>query len=324
MKRMKLVLSIALCAVVLSAAGPGLAGEKPYKIGYTVPTLNNPFFVGMMEGAMLAAKERNVNLVMLGGENNVTRQIQQIEDFISQGVDAVCVQTVDTTGIVTAIEAANEAGIPVFATAESPTGGEIVSSMVFDSFQSGMNGGMYIGDTLKGKGTVVELVGVLGQETTREKSRGFQEALKKYPGVELLASQPANYDRATAMSVMENWLQTFDKIDAVYAANDEMALGAMQAIEAAGRLNDIFIMGNDGTDEALTAVADGKMGATNGTPGYIQGYLCIDVAVRHLNGEKVPAVIYERNTIIDKSNLNQTDRILKGVSKEDWYWLEQF
>ncbi len=171
---------------------------------------------------------------------------------------------------------------------------------------------------------MVELVGVLGQETSREKSRGFQDALKKYPGIELLSSQPANYDRATAMSVMENWLQSFDRIDAVYAANDEMALGAMQAIEAAGKLDEIFIMGNDGTDEALEAVAEGRLGATNGTPGYIQGYIAIDVAHRYLEGQKVPAMINERNTIIDKSNLHATDKILKGVGKEDWYWLEQF
>lgn len=310
-----------VCAAVACGAA---AGEKNYKIGYTVPTLNNPFFVGMKEGAELAAKERGITLFMLGGENNVTRQVQQIEDFLAQGVDAVCVQAVDTTGIVTAIEAANEAGVPVFTTAESPTGGEVVCSIVFDSYQSGLNGGTYIGDTLKGKGTVVELVGVLGQETSREKSRGFQDALKKYPGIELLSSQPANYDRATAMSVMENWLQSFDRIDAVYAANDEMALGAMQAIEAAGKLGEIFIMGNDGTDEALEAVAEGRLGATNGTPGYIQGYIAIDVAHRYLDGQKVPAMINERNTIIDKSNLHATDRILKGVGKEDWYWLEQF
>ncbi|WHH56824.1 substrate-binding domain-containing protein [Petroclostridium sp. X23] len=296
---------------------------KEYKIGYTCPTLNNPFFVGMKEGAELAASERGLTLTMLGGDNNVAKQVQQIEDFIAQGVDAIIVQAVDTTGIVTGIEAANEANIPVFTTAESPTGGRIECAIVFDSYESGFNGGTYIGKVLEGKGNVVELQGILGQETSREKSRGFVEALKQYPDIKLLASQPANYDRATAMSVTENMLQTYDEINAVYAANDEMALGAMQAIEAAGKLGDIFIMGNDGTEEALKAIADSKLGATNGTPGYIQGYIAIDIASRYLNGEKVPEIIKERNTIIDKSNLSQTDKILKGVSKDDWYWLEQ-
>lgn len=298
--------------------------QGEYKIGYTCPTLNNPFFVGMMDGAQLAADERGATLTMLGGDNDVTKQVGQIEDFISQGVDAIVVQAVDTTGIVTAIEEANEAGIPVFTTAETPTGGEIVCSISFDSYESGYNGGTYISEVLEGQGKVVELQGVLGQETSREKSRGFAEAIAEHEGMEILSSQPADYDRATAMSVMENWLQTYDEIDAVYAANDEMALGAMQAIQAAGKQDEIFIMGNDGTDEALEAVGAGTLGATNGTPGYIQGYIAIDVAVRYLNGEKVPSLIKERNTIIDQSNMDQTDKILKGVTKEDWYWLDQF
>ena len=295
-----------------------------YKIGYTCPTLNNPFFVSMKEGAELAAEERGASLTMFGGDNDVTKQIEQIEDFISQDMDAIIVQTVDTTGIITAIEAANEAGIPVFTTAERPAGGEIESTIVFDSYESGYNGGTYIGEKLEGVGEVVELVGVLGQETSREKSRGFQEALDNFEDIVILASQPAEYDRATAMSVMENMLQAYDNIDAVYAANDEMALGAVQAIEAAGKLDEIFVMGNDGTDEALQSIEEGKLGATNGTPGYIQGYIAVDVAIRFLNGENVPSVINERNTIIDADNLSDSERILKGVSREDWYWLDQF
>ena len=294
-----------------------------YTIGYTCPTLNNPFFVGMMEGAQKAADERGVTLTMLGGDNDVTKQVQQVEDFISQEMDAIVIQAVDTTGIVTAVTQANDAGIPVLTTAETPTGGDILCAISFDSYESGFNGGTYIAQTLGEKGKIIELQGVMGQETSREKSRGFAEAAE-YPDMEILASQPADYDRAKAMSVMENMLQTFEEIDAVYAANDEMALGAAQAIEAAGKSGEIFVMGNDGTDEALEAVEQGTLGATNGTPGYIQGYIAVDIAVRHLNGENVPKVISEKNTVIDKSNLDQADQILKAVSEEDWYWLEQF
>ena len=295
-----------------------------YTIGYTCPTLNNPFFVGMMEGAQKAADERGVTLTMLGGDNDVTKQVQQVEDFISQEMDAIVIQAVDTTGIVTAVTQANDAGIPVLTTAETPTGGDILCAISFDSYESGFNGGTYIAQTLGEKGKIIELQGVMGQETSREKSRGFAEAVAEYPDMEILASQPADYDRAKAMSVMENMLQTFEEIDAVYAANDEMALGAAQAIEAAGKSGEIFVMGNDGTDEALEAVEQGTLGATNGTPGYIQGYIAVDIAVRHLNGENVPKVISEKNTVIDKSNLDQADQILKAVSEEDWYWLEQF
>lgn len=300
-----------------------VAKEK-YEIGYTCPTLNNPFFVGMMEGAQKAADERGVTLTMLGGDNDVTKQVRQVEDFIAQEMDAIVIQSVDTTGIVTAVEQANESDIPVLVTAETPTGGDILCSISFDSYESGYNGGTYIAKTLDEKGKVIELQGVLGQETSREKTRGFLDAIKEYPDMEVLASQPADYDRAKAMSVMENMLQTFDEIDAVYAANDEMALGASQAIEAAGKTGEIFVMGNDGTDEALEAVKAGTLGATNGTPGYIQGYIAIDLAVRHLNGDEIPKLINEKNTVIDSTNLNQADQILKAVGPEDWYWLDQF
>lgn len=319
---MKKAFSLFVCMLLTVSMLLGVAAaEGNFKVGYTCPTLNNPFFVSMMEGAQLAADERGIELVALGADNDITKQVSQVEDFIAQGMDAILVQTVDTTGIVTAIEQANEAGIPVITTAETPTGGEIVCAIAFDSYESGYNGGQYIASKLNGKGNVVELVGVLGQETSRQKSEGFQAAISEYPEMSVLASQPAEYDRATAMSVMENMLQTFDEIDAVYAANDEMALGAAQAIEAAGLTGKIFVMGNDGTSEALEAVANGTLGATNATPGYIQGYIAVDIASRYLNGETVPATISEKNTVIDLDNLADAEKITKAVSEEDWYWV---
>ena len=320
----RLAVAMVLSAATAFAHLAADAGEKRFLVGYTCPTLNNPFFVDMKSGAELAAKERGIDLVMLGGDNNVNKQVQQVEDFIAQGVDLIIVQGVDTAGIATAVEMANEAGIPVMGTEERPDRGELFCYIAFDNVESGRNGGVYLGEKLEGKGKVVELVGELGQLTSRERSAGFQSAIKEYPGIELLTSQPANFDRAKAMSVMENILQTYDQIDGLYAANDEMLLGAAQAIEAAGRLDEIISIGCDGTDEALEAIRDGKITATNGAPGYIQGYIALDIAHRYLNGEKVPAIIYEKNTVIDKSNLDRTEKILRGVSKEDWYWLEQF
>ena len=179
---MKKLLSVMLCSLLLAYTYIYSAmAEEPFRIGYTCPTLNNPFFVSMMEGAQLAADERGVELVSLGANNDIITQVSQVEDFISQGMDAIIIQTVDTTGIVTAIEQANDAGIPVFTTAETPTGGDIVCAIAFDSYESGYNGGQYIAGKLGGEGNVIELVGVLGQETSRQKSEGFQAALAEYP-----------------------------------------------------------------------------------------------------------------------------------------------
>lgn len=310
-----------------SAPGDSNSAENPSgnasTIGFTVPTLNNPFFVDMQKGAEQAAAERGLKLIMVGGDNDITKQVKQVEDFIQNKVDAIVVQTVDTTGIVPAIKQANKSGIPVLTTAETPTGGEIVTNIGFDSYESGQNGGEFIAKELNGKGNVVELIGMLGQETSRLKSDGFKEALSKFPDIKLLDSQPAQYDRATAMTVMENYLQKFPQIDAVYAANDEMALGAIQAIRAAGKLEQIKVMGNDGTDDALDAVKRGDMIATNATPAFIQGYIAIDMADRALKGEKLPAVIKEKNFIITKNEVDDAESILKGVEEDKRYWLEQ-
>jgi ribose transport system substrate-binding protein len=298
--------------------------DEKLSIGFTVPTLNNPYFVDMQKGAEKAAEDHGVSVTVVGGDNDITKQVQQVEDFIQKKVDAMVIQTVDTSGIVTAIELANSAGIPVLTTGETPAGGEIKVSIGFDNFESGENAGKYLAEKLNGKAKIVELIGVLGQETSRIKSEGFRSVIDQYPDMELLDSQPAEYDRATAMNVMENFLQKYPELNAVYAANDEMALGAIQAIKAANRLDEITVIGNDGTDDALNSIKDGEMTATNATPAFIQGYIGVDMAVRTLDGENVPSKIVEKNFIITKEEVDNSEEILKGVEPEQQYWLEQF
>lgn len=299
-------------------------GDAKYSIGFTVPTLNNPYFADMQKGAEKAAEDHGVSVTLVGGDNDITKQVKQVEDFVQNKVDALVVQTVDTSGIGSAIKAANEAEIPVLTTGETPDEGDIKVSIAFDNFESGENAGNFIVDQLNGKGNVVELIGVLGQETSRIKSEGFLSVIDGEPGMELLDSQPAEYDRATAMNVMENYLQKYSDIDAVYAANDEMALGAVQAIEAAGKLDEIIVVGNDGTDEALDSIKEGKLTATNATPAFIQGYIGVDMAVRVLEGEDVPSEIVEKNFVITKDEVDDSDEILKGVEEDQQYWLDQF
>lgn len=298
--------------------------DAEYSIGFTVPTLNNPYFADMQKGAEKAAEDHGVSVTLVGGDNDITKQVKQVEDFIQNKVDALVIQTVDTSGIGSAIKAANDAEIPVLTTGETPDEGDIKVSIAFDNFESGENAGKYIVEQLNGKGNVVELIGVLGQETSRIKSEGFLSVIDEEPGMELLDSQPAEYDRATAMNVMENYLQKYSEIDAVYAANDEMALGAVQAIEAAGKLGDIIVVGNDGTDEALDSIKEGKLTATNATPAFIQGYIGVDMAVRTLKGEDVPSKIVEKNFVITKDEVENSDEILKGVEEDQQYWLDQF
>jgi len=319
---------IMICIIMfLAACSSTTSGEDDgeYKLGFTVPTLNNPYFVDMQKGAEQAAEDHGVKVDLVGGDNDVSKQVKQVDDFVQRQVDALIIQTVDTSGIGSSIVEANEADIPVLTTGETPDNGEIEVIIAFDNFESGENAGNYLVEELDGKGNVVELIGVLGQETSRIKSEGFASIIESEPDMEILDSQPADYDRATAMKVMENFLESYsDDIDAVYAANDEMALGAVQAIEAADKLDDILVIGNDGTDEALDSIREGKLAATNATPAFIQGYIGVDMAVRTLKGENVPTEITEKNYIISEDEIDEAEELLKSVEEDDRYWLEQF
>ena len=312
---------LAASIMMLMASIGGAWGKDAHKIGFIYPTLNNPFFVDQSKGADKAAAEKNATMIHLSGDNQVAKQVQQMEDLIAQGVDAIVVQAVDTAGIVSAVKEANAAGIPVFTTGERIQGADVVTAIFFDNIESGELGGRWISDNLEG-GNVLELVGILGTETARQKSEGFQKGLKEGKNgakFNLVASQPAEYDRTKAVQVTENVLQAND-IAVIYAANDEMALGAARAVEEAGLTGKVAIIGNDGTSDAIDAVKKGTMAATIATPGYLQGFIAVETALHHLGDGKVPAVIPEQSTPITKENVEQADAVLHGTEPDQRYW----
>ncbi len=300
------------------------AGDDTIRVAYTVPTLDSAFFTTLGEGAAQAAEDFGVELTFVGANLDVATQVKQVEDFIVSGVDVLIIQGADSAGIVAALDAAEAAGIPVVTTGDRPDGGLITTHIGFDNIESGVIGGEFIAEQLGGTGKVVELIGRLGTESGREKSEGFLQALSNYPDMELVASQPANFQRETAVSVMENIIQAQPEIDAVYAANDDMALGALQALKAAGRDEGVVIVGNDGIDDAIEAIRSGEMAATNATPPFRQGYMGVQVAYRIATGQPVPAEVVERNELITAENIDQAETIMMGVDPANRYWEEQF
>lgn len=324
-------LTLAACGSDADPDDPSTAGttepggDAQFTIGFVYPTLNNPYFVTQSEGADAAASEFGGNVVHASGDNNVLNQVQQIEDFVSQGVDALVVQAVDTQGVGAAIQEAIDAGIPVFTTGERIEGVDITTAVFFDNIESGALGGQWISDTYEG-GNVLELQGILGTETATQKSEGFLQGLAagaNGDSFEVVAQQPADYDRAQAMTVTENVLQAQD-IDVVYASNDEMALGAAQAIDEAGLAGEVIIVGNDGTDDAIQAIRDGRLHATIATPAFIQGFIVIHAALHHLNGGTVPETISEESAIIDSSNVEEAADLLTAVDEANRYWEADF
>ena len=316
-------LGLLAVALLLTACGstPTSGGNKQYKIGFVYPTLNNPFFVDQESGANAAANEFGAKVIHVDGQNKVDVQTTLVENFIAQKVDALIVQPVDTAGIVAAINESTTAKVPVFTTGEEPNGGTVVTKVVFDETQNGITAGTFLGQHLKAGAKVVELQGILGTETARNRSTGFEKGLAQAcSGCTIVAKQPADFDRSKGLTVMENILHAQPKIDGVYAANDEMAMGAIKAIQEAGRQSQITLVSNDGIADAIAAVKQGQMAATVAIPAYIQGFIAVESAVKHLQGKSVCAKVTEKATLLTADNVAKADSLMKAVSAADRYW----
>ncbi|MBT2733630.1 ribose ABC transporter substrate-binding protein RbsB [Bacillus sp. ISL-7] len=235
--------------------------DDQLKIGLSISTLNNPFFVSLKEGAEKEAKSEGTEIITVDAQNDSAKQVSDIEDLIQKGVNVLIVNPADSDAIKAAIESANNANIPVITVDRSANGGTVVSHIASDNVAGGQMAGDFILEKLGKKGKVVELEGIPGSSAARERGEGFHKAIDAVADIQVVAKQAADFDRAKGLTVMENILQGNKDIQAVFAHNDEMALGALQALDAAG-MKDVIVVGFDATDDAVKAVHDGKMAAT--------------------------------------------------------------
>ncbi len=269
---------------------PAEGGE--ITLGLALSTLNNPFFVDLRDGAQAAADAAGVKLVVVDAQDDPGKQASAIEDLIQSKVSALLINPTDADAIVPSIEAANEAGIPVFTVDRSAAGGEVVSHIASDNVAGGRMAAEFLCNALGGEGKVVELEGIPGTSAARDRGKGFNEYMSENcPGIEIVARQTANFNRAEGLTVFENILQAQPEIDGVFAHNDEMILGAIEAAEAAGRADEIVFVGFDAIDDAIQAIKEGKLAATVAQQPAEMGRLAVETAVKYLNGEDVPEYI---------------------------------
>ena len=255
MKKFLKVFGVAALLVAVSSAASA-AGEK---IGLVVSTQNNPFFVTLKEGAVQKANELGYELIVLDSQNDPSKELGNVEDLLVKGVDVLLINPTDSDAVASSVRAANRSKIPVVTLDRAANGGKVVSHVASDNVLGGEVAGNYIVEKLGGKGKVVELEGIPGTTAARDRGEGFNKAIAGK--LEVVAKQSADFDRTKGLTVMENILQAQPEINAVFAHNDEMALGALKAIEASGRKN-IVVVGFDATDDAVAAVKDGKLSAT--------------------------------------------------------------
>lgn len=284
---------------VAACSGPGAGTDAPSESGgearilLAVSTLNNPFFIDLRDGAQEAADEAGVELVIVDAQDDPATQANQLADAISQGFDAVVLNATDSDAVVPAVEALNEADIPVIAVDRAVNGAEVETYVASDNVQLGQLGGEALIEAIGGEGSVAVLRGISGLPSSNERFEGFNNAVDAAGGVEVVSAQVADYDRARGLDVMSNILQAEPDIVGVFAENDEMALGAIQALgERAG--TDVFVVGIDGTPDALTAIEDGSMFATVAQQAAELGKAGVNQALASLAGDDLP-----ETTVVD-------------------------
>jgi len=302
---LKRIAAVVILAAMLTMGMMSVAGAKTYNVVLVLKNFVNPVWLDMQRGGEAAAKELGINiktLAPLKADNN-EEQVKAIEDAIIQKVDAIVVVPSDSNGIIPAIEKANKAGIPVINVNTKANGGKCETFVAVENYDAAFMAAEAMGAKLNGKGTVIVLEGVPGAQSAIDLDAGTKAALKKYPGIEIVASQTAKFQRAEAMKVMENLLQRFPNVSAVLAANDEMALGAVEAIDAIGKTGKILVSGLDANADAVKAIAAGKMTISCDKRSYQQGYEGVKAAVKFLNGEKLPARVVIQTNVVDSSNI---------------------
>ena len=266
--------------------------DTGYKMGLSLSTLNNPFFVTLKEGAEEAADQAGVELIVVDSQDDPAKEATNIEDLIQQGVDAILINPTDADAIVPSIQKANQANIPVFTIDRGANGGVVISHIASDNVAGGALAGKFLCEAIGGEGKAVELEGIAGTSAARDRGDGFNAyIISECPGVEIVARQTANFNRAEGLTVYENILQAEPVINGTFAHNDEMILGAIEAAEAAGRAEEIIFVGFDAVDDAVAAVDAGKLAATIAQQPAEMGRLGIETAVKFLDQEVVEQYI---------------------------------
>ncbi|MDG4953263.1 ribose ABC transporter substrate-binding protein RbsB [Actinobacillus equuli] len=281
---MKKLTSLAL-ALSLAFGVKAMAQDT---LALAVSTLDNPFFVTLKEGAEKKAKDLGYKLVVLDSQNDPAKELANVEDLTVRGAKVLLINPTDSEAVGNAVAIANKKNIPVITLDRGANKGEVVSHIASDNVAGGKMAGDFIAEKVGKNAKVIQLEGIAGTSAARERGEGFKQAVAANQ-FEVLASQPADFDRTKGLNVTENLLASHGAAKAVFAQNDEMALGALRAIKAAGK--DIIVVGFDGTDDAVKAVKGGKLAATIAQQPDKIGELGVETADKLLKGEKVEAKI---------------------------------
>jgi len=293
-----LVFGIAACskqgpdsaAPAAASAPAAAAADGQLTVGLAVSTLNNPFFVSLRKGAEDEAQKDGIKLITVDAQDDPAKQQASVEDLIQKKVNVILINPTDSSAVANVVKEATGKGIKVVSLDRSVNGAEVSAHIASDNVAGGKMAGEFLLQKLGGKGRIVELEGIAGSSAARERGEGFHKVVDGKADVKLLAKQPADFDRAKGLSVMENIIQGNKDIQGVFAHNDEMALGALKAIQAAG-LKNVVVVGFDATADVVAAVKAGTLAATVQQQPELIGQYGIQTAKKLAAGQSVDKFI---------------------------------
>lgn len=305
---MKKILSygLILLSLLLVHCNSKPTADKQKKMAVIVSTLNNPWFVFLAETATVKAKSLGYDAKIFDSQNNTALESDHFENCIVAGFDAILFNPTDADGSVANVQKAKDAGIPVFCMDREINSLTVATSQILsDSYSGAVSIGKYFTQQLNKKGNYVELLGLVGDNNTWARSKGFHSVVDNYKGLKMLAQQSADFDRNKAMEVMESVMQAHPDIDAVFCGNDAMASGAYQALVSAGKENKIKVFGFDGAEDVITSIGENKISATGMQFPKVMAETAAEYADEYIKGkrdfpQKVPVAV----ELVTAKNIN--------------------
>jgi inositol transport system substrate-binding protein len=303
-KILKSFLLVASCALMVGCSHR--SGIHRITIGVSYQNLQNEFIINIQDAVRAKAKELDIDLIELDSQGKAENQISQVENFIARGVDAIILNPFDKEGSAPAVDIAAREHMPIVVVNAIVSNLEKANAYVgSEDAEAGKIAAEQIMKLLNGKGNIAIIHGPNGHSAEVQRTEGIKQVLKSYPEAKVEVEQTANWDRAQALTLMENWLASARKIDAVIAQNDEMALGAYKAIEASGKQKEILVIGIDAIQDALKAVDEGKLVGTVFQDAKGQGALAVELAYKIIKGVKIQHNYYIPFKLVTKENLKE-------------------
>lgn len=295
------VVTVAIVGATSFLHNGSSAAANP-KIGLSLSTLNNPFFVQIRAGAQAEARKKDVDLTVTDAQNDASQQANQLQNFTSSGLGAIIVNPVDSDAAGNSVKAAGKADIPVVAVDRGVNNATTATLVASDNVAGGELAAKTLAEKLGGNGRIVILQGQAGTSAARERAQGFAAGLKAYPGIKVVAQQPADFDRTKGLDVMSNLLQSHPDVKGVIAANDEMALGAIKALGSKAGTS-VPVVGFDGTPDGLAAVKKGTLYASVAQQPSQLGRIAVDNALKAVKGEKVDTTVKVPVKVVTQENV---------------------